>query len=238
MSFRPNIRLTLFTLALMPLLVGLGCWQLQRAEEKRVLARDFATRMALPPEPLEQLTAAQREDYRPVWVTGVADEAHQLLLDNQLLRGRFGYQVLTPVVLNSGDLVLLNRGWVAGDPSRRQLPAIPPLAPGPWQGHIHTPSQRGLSLPLARQSTWPRVIQRLPDAPLAEWYGAAPLPFTVRLEAGDRSALQVDWQPVNLRPETHTGYAVQWFSMAAALLLLYIAASTDLWQRWRQHRRK
>lgn len=238
MQFRPNLRLTLFTAVLFPTMVALGFWQLQRAEQKRELASEFDQRMALPVQHLAALPAPERLDYRPVWVNGDADEARQLLLDNQLNQGRFGYQVLTPVRLNSGEWLLLNRGWIAGDPSRRTLPSIPPLGRGPWRGHIYTPSSKGLSLPLEQQTTWPRVVQRLPDTPLATWYGSAPLPFMVRLSAEDADALHVDWQAVNTRPEMHTGYAVQWFSMASVLLLLYMIVSTDLWQRWRQHRRE
>ena len=42
--------------------------------------------------------------------------------------------------------------------------------------------------------------------------------------------MQADWQVVNVSPAKHRGYAVQWFSMAAVLALLYLARSTNLWQ--------
>ena len=40
----------------------------------------------------------------------------------------------------------------------------------------------------------------------------------------------MDWQIVNVSPEKHTGYAVQWFVMAVVLGIFYILRSSNLWQ--------
>ena len=60
-----------FALVLVPLMTGLGFWQLQRAEEKRVLADAFAAREVQPPTPLGQLwqARAQALAYLPVSLT-------------------------------------------------------------------------------------------------------------------------------------------------------------------------
>ena len=42
-------RITLFTLLLVPALLWLGFWQLDRADEKRQLSEQFDRRIALPP---------------------------------------------------------------------------------------------------------------------------------------------------------------------------------------------
>ena len=51
----------------------------------------------------------------------------------------------------------------------------------------------------------------------------------LRLAAGQPGALSVDWQVINVSREKHTGYAVQWFSMAAVLLLIFLLRSSNLW---------
>ena len=43
--FRPGLAPTLVVLALLPLLVWLGFWQLQRADEKRALLAEFQNHM-------------------------------------------------------------------------------------------------------------------------------------------------------------------------------------------------
>ncbi|MDQ6158685.1 SURF1 family protein, partial [Pseudomonas aeruginosa] len=52
-------------------------------------------------------------------------------------------------------------------------------------------------------------------------FGRAGLPWEIRLEAGDAS-FDTDWPLVSMPPERHTGYAVQWFALATALLALYL----------------
>ncbi|MGM0571288.1 MAG: SURF1 family cytochrome oxidase biogenesis protein, partial [Pseudomonadota bacterium] len=38
-------------------------------------------------------------------------------------------------------------------------------------------------------------------------------------------AFRADWEPDMMGPQTHYGYALQWFSLAAALIILTIIAS-------------
>ena len=60
--------------------------------------------------------------------------------------------------------------------------------------------------------------------------GASLFPYTVRIDSDQPGALAVDWQIINVSPQKHHGYAVQWFSMAAALALIYLVRSSNIWQ--------
>ena len=55
-------------------------------------------------------------------------------------------------------------------------------------------------------------------------------PYVLRLDRESPAALTVDWRVVNVQPDKHTGYAVQWFAMAAVLAVFYILRSSNLWQ--------
>ncbi len=47
------------------------------------------------------------------------------LLDNQLIQGKAGYDVVIPVLVSDqGPAVLVNLGWVAAPQSRDQLPEL------------------------------------------------------------------------------------------------------------------
>lgn len=239
-------RTTALTLLLLPLLIGLGLWQLDREQEKRTLADRFAQRKAQPPV---SLSAVQGNDadlaYRPVFLSGHYVAGEYLLQDNRIRAGRFGYEVIALFRLHSGaGYALVNRGWVAGDPARRSLPDV--TQPGghvQLQGQVYIPPDPPYLL--AEQAVpadnWPRVIQALETGSLIpaleNRLDADVFPHVVRLDAGEPGSLSIDWQVVNLSPETHRGYAVQWFAMAAVLLLFFVFRSSNLWTLLRERSR-
>jgi surfeit locus 1 family protein len=97
---------------LLPLLVALGVWQLNRAEEKRAL---LALQKQQQSEESVLITGNSPDNldallYRSVKVTGHYDSDHQFLLDNQVHQGKAGFFVLTPLLLKQGKkVVLVNR---------------------------------------------------------------------------------------------------------------------------------
>ena len=226
-----NRPLTAVALLLFPLLLGLGFWQLSRAEEKRVAQHAFAQLRAAAPLSLTQLPP-QPADYTNLRVRGEFDNAHTLLIDNRVMRGHFGYEVVSPLQLAGGEhWLLVNRGWIAADPARRSLPAVPPLhGEVALRGHLYR-DQAGFELAgESAGAAWPRVVSHLDFEQLAATLQQPLLPYSLRLDADSPGALAVDWQVVNLGPAQHIGYAVQWFSMAAALVLAWLFASSNLWQ--------
>jgi cytochrome oxidase assembly protein ShyY1 len=120
-------RTTLFVLLLTPLMLSLGFWQLQRADEKAALAASFDARQLAGPRPLSTLWEAQGDElaYAPVAFEGRFLPTQYLLLDNRIQGGKFGYEVVGILVLEEGGSVLVNRGWIAGDASRQILPDVP-----------------------------------------------------------------------------------------------------------------
>ncbi len=239
LTFDLEWRTTLFTLILVPLMVGLGFWQLQRAEDKALLAVSWEQRQSAPPAPVQLLwdEPIKALAYRPVTVSGVYEPDRYFLLDNRIYEGRFGYEVLGIVRLAESDRsVLVNRGWIAGDGARLELPMVPPVnGRVELVGHVYIAP--GAPYMLAEQQlddAWPKVLQALEmekilsalDGPA----GAQLFPYSVRIAAGQPGALTVDWQVVNVSPEKHRAYAVQWFTMAAVLLLFYLARSSNVWQ--------
>jgi cytochrome oxidase assembly protein ShyY1 len=173
--------------------------------------------------------------YRPVALEGEYLSGSDFLLDNRINKGRFGYEVLTPFrQADSGRLVLVNRGWVVADPARRSLPTIPGIAgPQVLSGQVYVPPGAPYTLGEQQlQPGWPKVIQLVDVAQLA---GQLPVtagvfPHVVRLASAQAGALAIDWQIINTRPEKHTAYAVQWFTMAAVLGLIYVLRSSNLGQ--------
>ena len=61
---------------------------------------------------------------RRISVAGRWDAARQFLLDNRTRDGRAGYEVLTPLQLDDGRWLIVNRGWVSFSGYRERLPDI------------------------------------------------------------------------------------------------------------------
>jgi cytochrome oxidase assembly protein ShyY1 len=233
-------RLTLFTALFLPLLVALGFWQLDREAEKRALAERFASRQAQPPAALTPALARrppQELAYLPVHLRGRFLPDQYLLLDNRVRDGRFGYEVVALFALAGGaGYALVNRGWIAGDPARRSLPEVTaPVRELSLRGHLYVPPDPPYLLAEQSLATddWPRVVQALEAERLASALtaarGAPVFPWSVRMDAGQPGALAAGWPVVNVTPEKHRGYAVQWFTMAGVLLLFFLLRSSNLW---------
>lgn len=232
-------RITLFTVLMVPLMISLGFWQLQRAAEKAHLVTVFEERQRQDPAPLPALWDKPAESlaYVPVRVSGRFLSEQYFLLDNQVQDGRVGYQVLGILQLaDAAGSVLVNRGWIAGDPGRRVLPEVPAVTGAVnITGHVYVAP--GAPYLLAEQQLdegWPKQIQAVQMdklVPAVEGLlGGRVFPYPVRMDAGQWGALSVDWQIVNMSAQRHQGYAVQWFTMAAILLVFYLLRSSNLWQ--------
>lgn len=240
-------RLTLFTLVLLPFLVSLGFWQLDRADEKTALAARYAQRMAQPPVALANLTQSQMDDLRgrllladrQVLFDALFSPNAYLLLDNRQREGRVGYEVIA-LAQAQGLLVPVNLGWVAGDPARRRLPDIQlPAGVVPIEGRVYVPTSAAYVLKTAEfPEALPAVVQAFDPAAssqaLARLASSARnasdpvLPLEVRIAPKSPYAFRADWPIVNQSPAKHTGYAVQWFTMAIVLLIAFIWRSSNI----------
>lgn len=224
-------RTALLAASVIPLLIALGFWQLSRAEEKRQISARWELQRQQPPQPLQALPLDPAVlAYRPTSLRGEFLPGRDFLLDNRIKQGRYGVEVLSPLRLDSGEVVLVNRGWLAGDPYRQRLPSLPEIAgPVALEGYVYVPPGESYTLgEVMAGSEWPRLVQAIDMEVLSAALGRELWPYTVRLDADSPAALQADWPLVNTSPAKHQGYAVQWFAMATALLLFALWRNTNL----------
>lgn len=240
LKWQGDWRTTVFILVLLPLFVGLGFWQSQRALEKEAIERSWEERHREQPKPLDQVRGtADKLVYRRVLLEGEFLPGVAFLLDNRMHQGRYGFEVLSPMRLAlSGRVVLVNRGWIVGDPARRSLPQIPPVS-GIQRlvGTVYIPPGEQLTLgPEEVSEDWPRIIQALDVPAMANQIDEMLYPYSIRLESGSPGALVADWPLINMSADKHRAYSAQWFSMAVVLLLIYLVYGFNLAAWWR-HRK-
>ena len=231
-QWRWNWKIVLFSLALLPVLISLGFWQLERAEDKRRLQNLYNQRALHKAVPIGDVQPAPDIAFTRVRLVGQFDNPHSLLLDNRIRRGRVGYEVVTPFVTREGQTVLVNRGWLVGNPDRRVLPEVDAvLGQRTIEGLVYVPPGQALVLAQTElASRWPLVVQQIDSQRIGQILGSPVFPYTVRIDPTAEGALYAQWPGINTRPERHTGYAVQWFSMAFVLVLLTVLANSNLWQ--------
>ena len=232
-AFRFNWRVTVFSVLCLAGFARLGIWQLEREVEKRELLAQKAYRVSLPS--LEAANLLEEGDLEglPVRLVG---EYHEpvLLLDNKVLKGKVGFEAHQLFRDDTGLLFLVNRGFVPMGRTREVQPKFPKVhhEPADIRGRIYQPGKQILLLndqnPLTTE--FPIIVQQIDVEKMNAAVGKPIYPFVIRLEAGQFGALPRHWPGTVMSPETHRGYAIQWFSMALAVLIawLFFSFSKDL----------
>jgi surfeit locus 1 family protein len=216
-------------LCLLPILLALGVWQLNRAEEKRGIISLKEQRQSTETLALSATTPDTPEAllYKPIQAIGHYDTNHQYLLDNQVNKGRAGYFVLTPFRLkNESKAVLVNRGWLPLGQNRSVLPDISvDTKEITITGRINRFPIVGLKLAGAELPTdsWPAVVQVIDTQVLTKQLGYPLWSFQIELDKEAANGFKREWQePTSMTPEKHIAYAVQWFLLALTLTVLFI----------------
>ncbi|MGB1309872.1 MAG: SURF1 family protein [Leucothrix sp.] len=216
---------------LFPTLISLGLWQLDRADEKREIEKSVNAASQKSPLLLNDLgdIDVKGEVYRPAEMTGRFDSDRQYLWDNKTHQGRPGYHVLTPFLLDSGNAVMVNRGWVPMLGRRDQLPDVAvDKIKMTISGVIKNPSN---AIQLAERlnqkgKAYPHVFQAFETDVFASELGIKLLPVMIELATDEQHGYIRDWKPYFGKIEKHKGYALQWFIMSLIALFFYIKLNT------------
>ncbi|MEU4211940.1 SURF1 family protein [Streptomyces sp. NPDC026206] len=127
---------TLVGLALIPVMIKLGFWQLHRHEHRVARNDQIARSLSAAPVPVTELTSpghvVTRDDiWRTVTASGTYDRQGEVVARMRTdSDGNQGYFVLTPLVMTDGRAVLVNRGWVPADGDLTRFPEVPPAPAG------------------------------------------------------------------------------------------------------------
>lgn len=217
-------------LACVLLTARLGWWQLDRAAQKQALQAAVQAQAAAQPwdntdwrSALAQTSPALQ--HHPVRLRGRWQLEHQVFLDNRQMQGRPGFFVITPLLLEGGGAVVVQRGWVPRNfQDRSQLPAIAtPTGPVVVQGRMALPPsalyQLGRDVPDAGAA---QIRQNLDMRAYAQATGLDLPPWSVLQTDAAADGLLRDWPQPDSGVAKHYGYAAQWLALSALVALLYL----------------
>lgn len=214
----------ILTLVAISILVNLGLWQLNRAEQKQLIQSQLDINERQQWQELSHIVTDTTRNLTGVKVTTTLSPIAEryLLLDNQVFEGEVGYLALQLMQTTQGQYVLLERGFVSGTRSRADLPNVKWLRePYKGEGRLYQRSNNPLSDGLMLEKTDPVRIQNLNIDQLAEFWQISIQGFVFQPQQEEWPYSQ-PWRPVPMSEQKHIGYAVQWFSMAIALAVLGI----------------
>jgi cytochrome oxidase assembly protein ShyY1 len=235
--WQPNKKILLLSLCLFPLLITLGFWQLDRADEKQRILNQYNANQQAAPATIDDLVGDANLQYRSAWLSGELDASRRLILDNRVKNGRPGYEILEALTVAGLDQkILVNRGWIPASLDRNRLPDIKAVA-GTVQlrGALYqTLGGYRLDDGIGLVNQWPARVGWISAARAEELFGQAFFLYQLRLDQDSPGALQTGWATVSVQPAKHTGYAVQWFVMALVLLIMTVVANSNLADRSKQ----
>jgi cytochrome oxidase assembly protein ShyY1 len=206
----------------------LGNWQTRRGDAKEELqARWKAAEVAAPVavnSRADVQVVARRLPSR-VALRGKFLPAATVFVDNRALDGVAGFQIVTPLQLESGPIVLIIRGWHARDgrdPSKHPA-LVTPAGIVDIEGLAIERLPRLLELAPTPLPALPAIWPNLEFEPFERAAGMDVARFVVQQTSEADDGLRRVWVRSTAGAEKHRGYALQWYGLAAlsAGLTLY-----------------
>lgn len=209
----------------------LGAWQWDRHQD-RVERRDVIEANYFgDPQPLvEVLPRGQdlpaEDEWSRVTVSGTYDTASQHLVRNRPHQRVYGYEVLVPLVLDDGQVLVVDRGWVQNAPTASELPDVPDAPRGQVevQGWLR-PSEPdlGRDLPAGQLASidLPRMSEVL-NTPVVGAY------LVMEAESPAPAARPAPLDPPDTGLRSHFAYALQWWlTVPVGLVLVLVMARRE-----------
>jgi surfeit locus 1 family protein len=229
----------LFVLTVVVAFVNLGFWQLRRLDERRTYNATVESRQDLPPSTLDELLpagtasttdAVEEVTFRPVVVRGTYAPEQEVLIRNRTFDGVPGYWIVTPLVLDDGSAVAVNRGWVPFAPTSPDGPwpeFAPPTGRVTVEGMVRASQTRSTGIvggPKDAEEGELSTLSRVDVGRLQQQVPEPLYPLAVDLRTSEPAPsgdLPLPVPPPDLGEGNHLNYAGQWFIFATLTVIVY-----------------
>jgi cytochrome oxidase assembly protein ShyY1 len=202
-------------------MVQLGSWQLHRLDERREFNAEVRSNLARPVEPLDAVLTADAErtalEWRRVRLRGtyLADET--VLVVNRSQGGRPGRNAVTPLRLDDGRLVLVNRGFVVSsdevpDPPAGEVEVTGLLRDSEVRHRGQPEDAAGVDLIEIRRIDIDKLAPQLPGETVGMYIERS------TSEPAEAATVQTVVLP-ELDEGPHLSYSVQWFAFSACVVV-------------------
>ena len=208
-----KISFSIFVFFAIILFCSLGTWQVYRLQWKLNLINEINN--GLNSEPVFYSTNVI--NYQKVTFNGIFDFEKQIYLYSLNNKGTPGYDIITPIKMNSNEILLVNRGWIQKD-----------LKDDKNINNIKTNSFQGI----VKKITKPNPFKPENDIKNNIWYslkledlenytGYKLNEFVLFLQNNQNDLIKNKTVSPDL-PNNHLKYAITWYSVALSILLYFL----------------
>ena len=221
-SFKSKI--LIFAIIFVPITISLGFWQLDRAQEKKEIIANYDK--LLTSEPVSLNTKSTYKNWQPVTTMGRFKDT-VIFEDNAILSGRAGFKIYHLFENGDGSYVFVHRGFIERNMIKNNLPQIDmPKGKQSLKGSVLIKQDNSFVQDIEESDA--RIIQEFNIERLINKF---PIlkdrylhPFLFNLDIRDKNKFLAIEKPVNMTASKHIGYAIQWFGLCLALIILTIYA--------------
>ena len=217
-------KILIFAIIFVPITISLGMWQIERANEKKIIIANYDKLLVSAPIALQK--NQMLNNWQPIETTGTYEDTI-VYEDNAINNGKAGFKVYHLFRNDDGTFIFIHRGFIERNLIKNNLPEV----------EIPTEKKLIYGTTLFKQNNTfvknieesdSRIIQEFNASLLIDKY---PMlkdkylhPFLFNLDIRDVNKYQPIEKPVNMTASKHIGYAIQWFGLCAALIILTIYA--------------
>ena len=217
-------KILIFAIIFVPITISLGIWQIERANEKKLIIANYDKLLVSAPIALQK--NQMLNNWQPIETTGTYQDT-VVYEDNAINNGKAGFKVYHLFRNDDGTFIFIHRGFIERNLIKNNLPEV----------EIPTEKKSIYGTTLFKQNNTfvknieesdSRIIQEFNASLLIDKY---PMlkdkylhPFLFNLDIRDENKYQPIEKPVNMTASKHIGYAIQWFGLCAALIILTIYA--------------
>ena len=197
---------------------------LRTTQEKKEIIANYDK--LLTSEPISLNTKSTYKNWQPVTTMGRFKDT-VIFEDNAILSGRAGFKIYHLFENGDGSYVFVHRGFIERNMIKNNLPLIDtPKGKQSLKGSILIKQDNSFVQDIEESDA--RIIQEFDIERLINKF---PIlkdrylhPFLFNLDIRDKNKFLAIEKPVNMAASKHIGYAIQWFGLCIALIILTIYA--------------
>ena len=217
-------KILIFAIIFVPITISLGMWQIERANEKKLIIANYDKLLVSAPIVLQK--NQMLDNWQPIETIGTYEDTI-VYEDNAINNGKAGFKVYHLFRNDDGTFIFVHRGFIERNLIKNNLPEVEIPAEKKLIYGTTLFKQNNTFVKNIEESD-SRIIQEFNASLLIDKY---PMlkdkylhPFLFNLDIRDVNKYQPIEKPVNMTASKHIGYAIQWFGLCAALIILTIYA--------------
>jgi len=205
------------------LMVNLSMWQFGRLSERREFNSEVRQRSALETVNISELDLSDplAVQWRSAGAIGTYDPSEQVLILNRSQNGVAGLNVVTPLILDDGRAILVNRGFIG----LSETPPSAPLGTVRVLGTVQISEQR-TSGQATQASGEQSEFFRLDIARIEQQidYELLPVALVAKASEPGEGPTIAPISPPELSQGPHLSYAIQWLIFSIAVIVGWVLA--------------